>query len=92
MLVRSLIPAFAVSVCGGVPFAEAQMSGTVEGEVIMVSQGIPGTMVIRNDKGQAIMLHLTQQTQLGAQFKPGDKVEAYVTPYGVTSVKLKTMR
>lgn len=92
MFHRLLISATVMAMCLGVPFADSQTSGVVEGEVMMVTQGIPGTMVIRDHKGQAVILHLTQQTQMGAQFKPGDKVEAYVTPYGVTSVKPKTTK
>ena len=46
----------------------------VQGEVVSVTVGIPGTMVIRDEKGQLHILNLTQQTQLGGQFKVGDKV------------------
>ena len=52
--------------------------------------GVPGTMVIRDDKGQLHILSLTQQTQLGAQFKVGDKVLAFFSPYGVSAVQLQT--
>ncbi|MBX3306149.1 MAG: hypothetical protein KF751_08835 [Nitrospira sp.] len=61
----------------------------VQGEVISVTTGIPGTMVIRDDKGQLHILNLTQQTQLGAQFKVGDKVLAFFSPYGVSAVQLQ---
>ena len=61
----------------------------VQGEVISVTTGIPGTMVIRDDKGQLHILNLTQQTQLGAQFKAGDKVLAFFSPYGVSAVQLQ---
>ncbi|HBH81992.1 MAG TPA: hypothetical protein DDY39_19360 [Nitrospira sp.] len=61
----------------------------VQGEVITVTTGIPGTMVIRDDKGQLHILNLTQQTQLGAQFKVGDKVLAFFSPYGVSAVQLQ---
>lgn len=61
----------------------------VQGEVISVTVGIPGTMVIRDDKGQLHILNLTQQTQLGAQFKVGDKVLAFFSPYGVSAVQLQ---
>ncbi len=67
--------------------ATVQQSGPVQGEVLMITQGIPGTMVIRDQQGRGIILHLTPQTQMGGQFKPGDKVEATITPYGVTSVQ-----
>lgn len=62
----------------------------VQGEVVSVTAGIPGTMVIRDEKGQLHVLHLTQQTQLGAQFKPGDKVLAFFSPYGVSAVQPQT--
>jgi hypothetical protein len=61
----------------------------VQGEVISLTTGIPGTMVIRDDKGQLHILNLTQQTQLGAQFKVGDKVLAFFSPYGVSAVQLQ---
>lgn len=61
----------------------------VQGEVISVTTGIPGTMVIRDDKGQLHILNLTQQTQLGAQFRVGDKVLAFFSPYGVSAVQLQ---
>lgn len=61
----------------------------VQGEVISLTTGTPGTMVIRDDKGQLHILNLTQQTQLGAQFKVGDKVLAFFSPYGVSAVQLQ---
>ncbi len=61
----------------------------VQGEVVTMTAGIPGTMVIRDDKGQLHILNLTQQTQLGAQFKVGDKVLAFFSPYGVSAVQLQ---
>ncbi|ALA58964.1 exported protein of unknown function [Nitrospira moscoviensis] len=60
--------------------------GQVEGEVMQVFSTM---IVIKNEQGHATILQLTPRTQLGAQFKPGDKVVAYVTPYGVSSVQLK---
>jgi hypothetical protein len=62
----------------------------VQGEVISMTAGVPGTMVIRDDKGQLHILNLTQQTQLGARFKVGDKVLAFFSPYGVSAVQLQT--
>jgi len=59
----------------------------VQGEVVSVTPGIPGTMVIRDDKGQLHILNLTQQTQLGGRFKVGDKVLAFFSPYGVSAVQ-----
>lgn len=60
----------------------------VQGTVVMISNGVPGTMVIVDDKGQNHVLHITQQTQLGAQFKVGDKVIAYFSPYGVSAIEV----
>src|SRR5574338_963918 len=62
----------------------------VQGEVVSMTTGIPGTMVIRDEKGQLHILNLTQQTQLGGQFKVGDKVLAFFSPYGVSAVQLQT--
>jgi len=64
----------------------AAQQGQVEGEVVQV---FPSVIVIRNDQG-ATVLQLTPRTQVGGQLKPGDKVVAYITPYGVSSVQLKT--
>jgi len=61
----------------------------VQGEVVSMTAGIPGTMVIRDDKGQLHILNLTQQTQLGGRFKVGDKVMAFFSPYGVSAVQLQ---
>lgn len=62
----------------------------VQGEIVSMTAGAPGTMVIRDDKGQLHILNLTQQTQLGAQFKVGDKVLAFFSPYGVSAVQLQS--
>jgi len=67
--------------------ATVPQQGQVEGEVLQV---FPTVIVIRNEQGHATVLQITPRTQLGGQFKPGDKVVAYVTPYGVSSVQLKT--
>ncbi len=61
----------------------------VQGEVVSMTTGIPGTMVIRDEKGQLHILNLTQQTQLGGKFKVGDKVLAFFSPYGVSAVQLQ---
>jgi hypothetical protein len=61
----------------------------VQGEVVSMTAGIPGTMVIRDEKGQLHILNLTQQTQLGGKFKVGDKVLAFFSPYGVSAVQLQ---
>lgn len=70
--------------------ALSSTSAPIQGEVVTVTLGIPGTMVIRDEKGQLHILKLTQQTQLSAQFKPGDKVLAFTSPYGVSAVQLQT--
>ena len=62
----------------------------VQGEVVSMTAGIPGTMVIRDEKGQLHILNLTQQTQLGGKFKVGDKVLAFLSPYGVSAVQPQT--
>ena len=62
----------------------------VQGEVVSMTTGIPGTRVSRDEKGQLHILNLTQQTQLGGQFKVGDKVLAFFSPYGVSAVQLQT--
>ena len=62
----------------------------VQGEVVSMTVGIPGTMVIRDEKGQLHILNLTQQTQLGGQFKVGDKVLAFFSAYGVSAVQSQT--
>lgn len=80
-----LIPAF---VC--LPdSARSSTSASIQGVVVTVTTGIPGTMVIRDDKGGLHILKLTQQTQMGAQFKPGDKVVAFTSPYGVSAIQLQ---
>ena len=62
----------------------------VQGEVVSMTAGIPGTMVIRDEKGQLHILNLTPQTQLGGKFKVGDKVLAFFSPYGVSAVQPQT--
>jgi hypothetical protein len=66
--------------------ANVSQQGQVEGEVLQV---FPTAIVIKNEQGHGTILQITPRTQLGAQFKPGDKIVAYVTPYGVSSVQLK---
>jgi hypothetical protein len=70
-----------------VALAAVQPPGQVEGEVLQV---FATAMVIKNDRGEATVLQLSPGTRLGAAFKPGDKVVAHVTPYGVSSVQPKT--
>ena len=71
----------------GLSVANVSQQGQVEGEVLQV---FPTAIVIKNEQGHATVLQITPRTQMGAQFKPGDKIVAYVTPYGVSSVQLKT--
>ena len=78
-----------VTSIGSLPNSVLALS-PVQGEVVSITAGIPGTMVIRDDKGQLHILNLTQQTQLGGQFKVGDKVLAFFSPYGVSAVQLQT--
>ena len=89
---------FVLRIVGSLIFLVVMMSSVpssimalppVQGEVISLTTGIPGTMVIRDDKGQLHILNLTQQTQLGARFKIGDKVLAFFSPYGVSAVQLQ---
>jgi hypothetical protein len=66
--------------------AAVPQQGQVEGEVLQVFSTV---IVIKNEQGHGTVLQLTPRTQLGGQFKPGDKIVAYVTPYGVSSIQLK---
>lgn len=66
--------------------ASVPQQGQVEGEVVQVYSTV---IVIRNEQGHATVLQVTPRTQVGGNFKPGDKVVAYVTPYGVSSIQLK---
>lgn len=66
--------------------ANVPAQGQVEGDVVQV---FPTIIVIRDDRGNITILQLNSRTQLGSPLKPGDKVVAFITPYGVTSVQLK---
>jgi hypothetical protein len=66
--------------------ANVPQQGQVEGDVVQV---FPTTIVIRDDRGHITILQLNSRTQMGGPLKPGDKVVAFITPYGVTSVQLK---
>lgn len=61
--------------------------GQVEGEILQV---FPTVLVIKNEQGQAMVLQLSPRTQINGPLKPGDKVVAFTSPYGVSSVQLKT--
>jgi hypothetical protein len=69
-----------------IPIASVPQQGQVEGEVVQVFSTV---IVIRNDQGHATVLPVTPRTQIGGTLKPGDKVVAYVSPYGVSSIQLK---
>jgi hypothetical protein len=69
------------------PMMHVLKQGQVEGEVVQV---FSTAIVIKNEQGHGTVLQITPRTQLGTQFKPGDKIIAYVTPYGVSSIQLKT--
>ena len=76
----------AIATPQALPAGNVQQQGQIEGEVMQI---FPTAIVIKNEQGQGTVLQITPRTQLGAQFKPGDKIVAYVTPYGVSSVQLK---
>jgi hypothetical protein len=66
--------------------ATVSQQGQVEGDVLQV---FPTVIVIRDDRGHATVLQLNPRTQVAGSLKPGDKIVASITPYGVTSVQLK---
>ncbi len=68
------------------PAAHAQQ-GQLEGEVIQI---FPTMIVIKNEQGHATVLQLTPRTQVNTTLKPGDNVVVYMTPYGVSSIQLKS--
>lgn len=60
--------------------------GTMEGKVLQIN---PETIVLRDKEGKEVALHLGQPADVDPAIKPGDRVEAYVSPQGITtSVKL----
>ena len=64
----------------------ASQQGQVEGEILQV---FPSVIVIKNEQGQAVVLQLSPRTQVSGPLKPGDKIVAVTSPYGVSSVQLK---
>jgi hypothetical protein len=84
MTAVSLLVGAVLTAAAGI--AAVPVQGQVEGEVMQVFSTM---IVIKNDQGHVTILQLTPRTQLGGTFKPGDKIVAYVTPYGVTSVQPK---
>ena len=83
-LVPGVIAALASASLGATP---APQQGQVEGEILQV---FPSVIVIRNEHGQAMVLQLSPRTQVSGPLKPGDKIVAHTSPYGVSSVQLKT--
>jgi hypothetical protein len=77
----------AMAETAALPMMHVLQQGQVEGEVMQV---FSTAIVIKNEQGHGTVLQITPRTQLGTQFKPGDKIIAYVTPYGVSSIQLKT--
>jgi hypothetical protein len=75
--VLALVPLSAI----GVP-----QQARIEGEVVQV---FPSVIVMKNELGHATVLQLTPRTHMDGSFKPGDKIVAFLTPYGVSSVQLK---
>jgi len=67
--------------------ATVPQQSQVEGDVVQV---FPTVIVIRDERGHATILQLNPRTQVSGSLKPGDKVVAYVTPYGVSSIQMKT--
>ena len=67
--------------------APVPQQGQIEGEVVQV---FPSLVVIKDEQGQTEVLQLKPRTQVGSALKPGDKIIAYTSPYGVSSVRLKT--
>jgi hypothetical protein len=66
--------------------ATVPQQSQMEGDVVQV---FPTAIVIRDDRGHATVLQLNPRTQVTGSLKPGDKIVASITPYGITSVQLK---
>jgi hypothetical protein len=63
--------------------ADPRGTGILEGEVLRAD---PGTIIMKKDSdGMEVRLRITDVTQKGADFKAGDKIEAFVTPEGTTT-------
>jgi len=83
MIMITAVMAFGISSVGQ---ASVPQQGQVEGYIVQV---FPTVIVIRDERGHATILQLSPRTQVNGPFKPGDKVVAYVTPYGVSSIQMK---
>ncbi|HEV8540500.1 MAG TPA: hypothetical protein VGQ60_05000 [Nitrospiraceae bacterium] len=63
--------------------ADPKATGILEGEVLRAD---PGLILMKKDSdGMEVRLRITDVTQKGADFKAGDKIEAFVTPEGTTT-------
>jgi hypothetical protein len=82
--VAGMMAVLASASLGATPVSQ---QGQIEGEVLQVFSGV---IVIKNEQGQAMVLQLTPRTQVGSSLKTGDKIVAYTSPYGLSSVQLKT--
>ncbi len=83
-LVAGMMAVLASAILGATPVPQ---QGQIEGEILQV---FPTVIVITTQQGQVMVLQLTPRTQVSSGLKPGDKIVAYTSPYGVSSVQLKT--
>lgn len=85
LLISGTIPAAPTFSLGSMEDREkgAPRSSVYQGEVVLHKDN---KLIIKDSNGQAIELHLGQDTLIqgrpGARFKPGDLIEADVTPEG----------
>ncbi len=80
--VVSLVLALALPASAAVEERAAEPKGTIEGEVLRID---PNTLVMKDNAGKEVVLNLNSQTDMAPSIKPGDKVEVFVTPQGVTT-------
>lgn len=78
----SITLAAALPVLGAVEEQKLPRKGTIEGEVVRMT---PETLVMKDKDGKEIVLSLNESTDMGPAIKPGDKVEVFITPQGVTT-------
>jgi hypothetical protein len=63
--------------------ADPKATGMLEGEVVRAD---PGLILMKKDSdGMEVRLRIMDFTQKGADFKTGDRIEAFVTPEGTTT-------
>ena len=72
----------ALPVLGAVEEQKLPTKGTIEGEVVRLTAQ---TLVMKDKEGKEIVLNLNDHTDMGPAIKPGDKVEVFITPQGVTT-------